>query len=177
LLNRLKKDLPKGGGRLYSAYLLLKLLHVLAVVAFLGNISMGLFWKAIADRSGRAEIVAHTLRGIILSDRLITIPSIVVILIAGFGAASIGGWKILGTGWILWSLVLFIIAGLAFAPVSRAQRELAELAAAGGPGLVASEPYRRLSHTWELWGTVALVAPLLALVLMVLKPTLIALHR
>lgn len=138
---------------------------------------MGLFWKAIADRSGKAEIVAHTLRGIILSDRLITIPSIFVILIGGFGAASVGGWTILGTGWILWSLVLFIIAGIAFGPVSRAQRELAELAAAGGAGLVASEPYRRISHKWELWGTIALVAPLLALVLMVLKPTLVAFHR
>jgi uncharacterized membrane protein len=162
---------------LYNAYLLLKLLHVLAVVAFLGNISMGLFWKAVADRSGKAEIVAHTLRGIILSDRLITIPAIVVILIAGFGAASIGGWTILGTGWILWSIILFIIAGVAFGPVTRAQRELAELADAGGPGLVASEPYRRLSHKWELWGTIALVAPLLALVLMVVKPTLVAFHR
>jgi uncharacterized membrane protein len=162
---------------MYSVYLLLKLVHVVAVVAFLGNISTGLFWKAIADRTGRPEIVAHTLRGIILSDRLITIPSIVVILIGGFGAALAGGWTILGTGWILWSLILFIIAGIAFGPVSRAQRELADLAAAGGPGLVASAPYRRLSHRWELLGAVALVAPLLALVLMILKPALIAFHR
>ena len=162
---------------MYSVYLVLKLVHVVAVVAFLGNISTGLFWKAIADRSGKSEIVAHTLRGIILSDRLITIPSIIVILIAGFGAASIGGWTILGTGWILWSLILFIIAGIAFVPVSRAQRELADLAESGGPGFVASVAYRRLSHRWELWGGIALLAPLLAVVLMVLKPALVALHR
>jgi uncharacterized membrane protein len=160
---------------MYSAYLLLKLVHVIAVVAFLGNISTGLFWKAIADRTGRPEIAAHTLRGIILSDRLITIPSIVVILIGGFGAASLGGWKILGTGWILWSLVLFIIAGVAFGPVSRAQRELAELASAGTS--LTSEAYRKLSRRWEIWGTVALVTPLLALVLMVTKPALVAFHR
>ncbi len=162
---------------MYSVYLLLKLIHVVAVVAFLGNISTGLFWKTLADRSGKAEIVAHTLRGIILSDRIITMPSIAVILIAGFGAASVGGWKILGTGWILWSLILFIIAGLAFIPVTQAQRELADLASTGGPGLIESEPYRRVSHKWELWGTVALVTPLIALVLMVLKPALIAFHR
>jgi len=160
---------------MYSAYLLLKVVHVIAVVAFLGNISTGLFWKAIADRSGRPEIAAHTLRGIILSDRLITIPSIVVILIAGFGAASISGWTILGTGWILWSLVLFMIAGIAFMPVSRAQRELADLASAGTP--LTSDAYRKLSRRWEVWGTVALVTPLLALVLMVIKPALIAFHR
>ncbi len=159
---------------MYSAYLLSKLVHVAAVVAFLGNISTGLFWKAIADRTGRPEILAHTLRGIILSDRLITMPSVVVILIAGFGAASMGGWNVLGTGWILWSLVLFIIAGIAFVPVSRAQRELADLAASGGPGLVASEPYRRFSRRWQLWGAVALLTPLLALVLMVVKPALVA---
>ncbi len=160
---------------MYNAYLLLKLVHVLAVVAFLGNIATGLFWKAIADRSGRPDIAAHTLRGIILSDRLITIPSIIVILIAGFGAASISGWTILGTGWILWSLVLFAIAGVAFGPVSRAQRELAELASAGTS--LTSEAYRKLSRRWEVWGTVALLAPLLALVLMITKPALVAFHH
>jgi uncharacterized membrane protein len=160
---------------MYNAYLLLKLVHVIAVVAFLGNISTGLFWKAIADRSGRPDIAAHTLRGIILSDRLITIPSIILILIGGFGAASISGWTILGTGWILWSLVLFIIAGVAFVPVSRAQRDLAELASAGTS--LTSEAYRKLSRRWEIWGTVALVTPLLALVLMITKPALVAFHR
>ncbi|HEX5274402.1 MAG TPA: DUF2269 family protein [Candidatus Rubrimentiphilum sp.] len=160
---------------MYSAYLLLKLVHVIAVVAFLGTISTGLFWKVIADRTGRPDIAAHTLRGIILSDRFITIPSIVVILIAGFGAASISGWTILGTGWILWSLVLFIIAGVAFVPVSRAQRELAELASAGTA--LSSEAYRNLSRRWETWGAVALITPLLALVLMVTKPALAAFHR
>jgi hypothetical protein len=31
--------------------------------------------------------------------------------------------------------------------------------------------YGKLSSQWKLWGMVALVAPLLAMVLMVLKPT------
>src|SRR5579862_9894649 len=102
-------------------YLALKTVHILAVVAFLGNISVGLFWKRFADRTGDAAIVAHTLRGIIAADRLITIPSIVVIVLAGVALAIAAGIPILGTGWVLWAIVLFGISGIAFAPVSRAQ--------------------------------------------------------
>jgi uncharacterized membrane protein len=32
--------------------------------------------------------------------------------------------------------------------------------------------YQRLAHTWERWGAVALLTPVAALVLMVLKPSL-----
>ena len=46
-------------------YLAMKVLHVLAVVLFLGNIITGVFWKAHGDRTGDPRIIAHTLEGII----------------------------------------------------------------------------------------------------------------
>jgi hypothetical protein len=76
----------------YSIY---KVIHLAAVIIFLGNIATGLFWKVHADRSSNPQIIAHTLHGIIRSDRWFTIPAIVVILIGGFGAASKGGLPIL----------------------------------------------------------------------------------
>lgn len=158
-------------------YLALKLIHILAVVAFLGNITTGVFWKMIADRTGRPDLIEHTVRGITLSDRLITIPSIIVIVLAGLGAAIVGGWPILGTGWILWSLILFIIAGIAFGPVSRAQREMAEILSTRAANVLASEAYLRASARWQLWGTIATIAPLIAVAFMVLKPSLIAFHH
>jgi len=60
-------------------YLLLKAVHVLAVVLFLGNIVTGIFWKAHGDRTGDPRIMAHTLDGIIRSDRWFTIPGVVLI--------------------------------------------------------------------------------------------------
>ena len=49
--------------------------------------------------------------GVIRSDRLFTVPGVFLILASGFFAAIRGGFPILGTGWILWTLVLFGISG------------------------------------------------------------------
>jgi len=155
-------------------YLWLKLLHLVAVVAFLGNITTGLFWKLHADRTRDPRIIAHTFDGIIRSDRWFTIPGVVVILVGGIGAAIAGGIPLLGTGWILWSIVLFTISGLVFViRVAPLQTQLRALAQAGAEqGSLDWARYHRLARTWELWGAVALVTPVAALVLMVLKPSL-----
>ncbi len=154
-----------------SLYLALKVVHVFAVVMFLGNISVGILWKQIADRTQDAKIIAHTLAGIILADRVFTIPSVVLLLAAGIGTALVGHISILGTGWVLWPLVLFIISGIAFGPIARAQRRLLAIAQ-GDAGTIDWTTYRRLSAQWTVWGTMALVAPLIAMIIMIAKPTL-----
>lgn len=158
-------------------YLLLKTLHVLAVVLFLGNIITGIFWKAHADRTGDPRIIAHVMDGIIRSDRFFTIPGAALLTILGISAAMTGGLPIFGTGWIWQSIVLLSIAGIAFKlrlePLQRAMREVALAGAAtggaGGKGWDAAA-YGRLSKQWAFWGVVALVTPLGAMFLMVLKP-------
>jgi uncharacterized membrane protein len=155
-------------------YLWLKLLHITAVIAFLGNITTGLFWHAHASRTRDPRILAHTMDGIIRSDRLFTIPGVIVIVGAGLAAAIIGGLPILRTGWILWTLILFTVSGIAFmARVVPLQRELHAVAEAGlRNGSFDYDHYHRLARRWEFWGGVALVAPLAGLALMVLKPDL-----
>jgi uncharacterized membrane protein len=153
---------------LYASF---KVVHILAVVMFLGNITTGLFWKRHADRTRDARIVAHTLAGIIASDRLFTMPGVIVIVLAGVGAAMIGGLPLLRTGWIFWALVLFTISGIVFgARVVPLQRHMAHLMGAGETPDWAQ--YHRLSRAWEFWGAVALLAPVGALLLMVMKPLL-----
>jgi uncharacterized membrane protein len=152
-------------------YLTLKTLHILAVVLFLGNIITGVFWKAHADRTGDPRIMAHTLDGIIRSDRWFTIPGVLLIIAFGMGAAIMARLPILGTGWILHSLILFAISGLAFmGQVAPLQRKLLALAREGVGGRWDPAAYHRLSRRWELWGAVAVLTPLAALVLMVVKP-------
>ena len=156
-------------------YFVLKLLHVAAVVMFLGNTTTGVFWKADADRTRDPVIIAHVMRGIIRSDRWFTVPGVVGIVTAGILAAIVGDLPILGTGWIFWSIVLFSISGLAFmirlAPLQRSLAGLADEAARAGTPL--DWPlYERLSRQWAIWGAIALVTPLIALALMVLKPAL-----
>lgn len=163
----------KGGCMAYSW---LKLLHLVAVVFFLGNITTGIFWKAHADRTKDPRLMAHALEGIIRSDRWFTIPGVIGILAGGFGAAAFGRMPILGTGWILWSVALFSISGLAFMlRVVPLQRRLAALAHAGSSAGLDWTTYRAWSKSWEIWGAVATIAPFVAMVLMVLKPDLPAL--
>jgi len=155
-------------------YLPLKLLHIVAVIAFLGNIATGLFWHMHAARTRDARLLAHTMDGIIRSDRLFTIPGVVVIIASGILTAVIGGLPLLRTGWILWTLVLFGISGLIFmAFVGPLQRRLLALAQAGaGNGDFDYEGYANVARRWEFWGAAALLTPAAGLVLMVLKPAL-----
>ena len=70
--------------------------------------------------------------------------------------------------------MLFAISGLAFMlRVAPLQRQLHALAAAGASaGTFDYAAYRALAVQWDIWGTVATLAPFAALVLMVLKPSL-----
>jgi uncharacterized membrane protein len=155
------------------SYGFLKLVHILAVVLFLGNITTGLFWKAFADRTRDPRIIAHALRGLIASDRWFTLPGVGLIVLAGVAAALHAGLPLLRTGWIAWSIGLFSLSGLAFGSrVAPLQRRMAALAAAGANGDFDWEAYRALSRSWKIWGLVALLTPLAAAALMVLKPAL-----
>ena len=155
-------------------YLWMKLVHILAVVLFLGNIITGLFWHRHAERTRNPRLLAHAMDGVIRSDRLFTMPGITVIIATGVIAAIQAGLPLLRTGWIAWTLVLFTISGLLFmfrvAPLQRQLRTLAEAGAASGS--FDYEAYHRVALRWEIWGAGATLTPLLALALMVLKPAL-----
>lgn len=157
-------------------YLALKTIHILAVVVFLGNIVVGGFWKAFADRTGNAAVMAHTIDGIMRADRIFTMPGVIVLFLAGMAAAGVGHYSILGTGWILWGLGLFVISGIASVPVTRAQRELSKILQAGLQTAEQRGQYEAGSRQWNLYGSIATLAPLAAVVIMVFKPSLPAFH-
>ena len=154
-------------------YFVLKLLHIAAVILFIGNITTGLFWAAHAHRTRDFTVIAATFDGIIRSDRWFTIPGVFGIIAAGIAAAVTAKLPILGTGWILWSIVLFAISGMIFgirvAPLQRELLRLAQTASSTGSTWAAFQP---TYVEWGHWGLLALLAPVLALVLMVLKPAL-----
>lgn len=153
-------------------YLWLKLVHVLAVVMFIGNIVTGVFWHKHAEKTRDPKLLAHTVEGVIRSDRLFTIPGVLLIIASGVFAAIQGGFPIFGTPWILWTLILFGISGAVFgirlAPLQRQMRALAESGVRSGA--FDYVPYHRLSRQWDLWAFFATATPLLGLALMVLKP-------
>jgi uncharacterized membrane protein len=153
-------------------YLVLKSLHVLSVVLFLGNIITGVFWKFHGDRVGTLPARAQALEGVIRSDRWFTMPGVFAIIITGVWMALNAHLPLLGTKWILWSLILFGISGVCFGGfVGPLQKKLLANVRSGIAGNWNQPEYRKLSRAWEIWGAIATLAPVVALFLMVTKPT------
>jgi uncharacterized membrane protein len=138
---------------------------------FLGNVYTGLFWKAHSDRTRDPRAIAHALDGIIRSDRLFTLPGALLILLTGYATARAVHISILSTPWVWQSLMLFAASGVMFslfvAPTQVRLRALALGATDVAP--LDWRLYRRLSHKWEFWGWAALVTPLAAVAVMVVK--------
>lgn len=156
-------------------YLWFKLIHITAVVAFLGNITTGVFWHRHAAKTRDPKILSHTMDGIIRSDRIFTMPGVIVIILFGVLGAIHGNFPILRTGWILWTLILFSISGIVFmarlVPIQKKLRAMADEGIRVG-GAFDYAAYHALAKQWEVWGAIALFAPLIGMVLMVLKPNL-----
>jgi uncharacterized membrane protein len=155
-------------------YSIMKLLHVAFVIAFVGNIATGFLWHSHAAETRDPRLIAHVVDGIIRSDRVFTIPGVIGIVVTGVVTAMTGNLPLLGTGWILWALILFTASGLIFmvrvAPLQRQLRDFA--AAASDMKAFDYEKYRPLAIRWERWGAAALLTPVGAVVLMVLKPAI-----
>ena len=153
-------------------YIALKILHVAAVVIFLGNLVTGILWKMHGDQTGDPVIIRHTVAGLIRADRWFTIPGVVLILIGGFGAAVVGGLPLLRTPWILAGIILFTISGFAYmGRVVPLQRQMLAVARSGvETGTFDWDRYRALSRSWNVWGSIALLTPVLAMIGMIAKP-------
>jgi uncharacterized membrane protein len=152
-------------------YLIVKSLHVVSVVLFLGNIITGVFWKVHADIAGTVAARAQALDGIIKSDRIFTMPGVFLIIFTGVALALLQDYPMLRTAWILWSIVLFAISGLAFSfRVAPLQKRLLANTRAGLTSAWNEAEYKTLSSAWTLWGVIATLAPLIAVFLMVMKP-------
>jgi len=152
-------------------YFYLVLIHILAVIIFLGNITITPFWKLQAEKTKDRLVMLRTWQGIIKADRLFTMPGVSILLLFGIGAALHGGYNLISTGWIFWSLILYVISGAAFmAKVVPIQKNIVALSK--DESKFGWDEYKKLAKQWDIWGSVATIAPWIAVVLMVLKPNI-----
>ena len=152
-------------------YTYFKLLHLLAVILFLGNIITGLFWMHFAVKTKDLKIINHTMKVIILADRYFTIPGVIIITAGGFLAAIYGHFPILRTGWIFWSIVLFSISGIIFGfKVAPLQKKIYDITLNKQPSFNFDWAYFSKAYfEWDIWGLIAVLTPLAAFVMMTLK--------
>lgn len=149
-------------------YLIWKLLHIVAVIIFMGKITLDPFWKSAADKTRDRNKIADTLKNIIKADKLFTMPSVTLLIIFGFGAQMTFGYPI-ATPWIMWGITMIVISAAAFmAKVVPLQKKMYALAS--DESKFNWEEYEKLSKQWNIWGSIATLTPYIAVILMVLKP-------
>ena len=118
------------------------------------------------------NIIRHTMKVIIKLDGYFTVPGVIVITAGGIITAIYGRFPILGTGWILWSIIMFSISGLAFVfKVVPLQKKLYAMTPESGrePDDFDWGAFKMVYHDWDIWGLIALLTPLAAFVMMILK--------
>ncbi len=149
-------------------------LHVLGAVTALGpTLTYGL-WGRRAEEAG-GEVRAFALRTISWVDRRLATPSYVAQLVTGLVLVWLLRLDLLGTPWLLASLVLYagvvVFAVALYAPTFRRQRDLAARLAEDDDPALAPE-YRAVAARATRYGLVAVALTLAILYLMVAKPAL-----
>jgi len=148
-----------------SAYLLLKLAHVLlAVLAIGANLTYAL-WLRLGERE--PEHLPYTIRGIRAIDRRVTNPAYALLLVTGLAMALLSGIP-LTQMWLVLAIAIYVAAAVlgyfVFGPVVRG--ELAALERGG-----ARDPeYFRLRGRARTLGVITTAMVLTILALMVVKP-------
>jgi uncharacterized membrane protein len=153
-----------------SLYFALKIAHILGAVVLLGTGSGIAFFMLMADRTGDAKLIAHTAGVVVIADMIFTATAVIAQPITGAWLAAVAGYPLL-SGWIVASLVLYVVTGAFWLPVVWMQarmRDLARAAAAAGEPLPAA--YHRLFRLWFAFGFPGFGAVLAIIVLMVTRP-------
>ncbi len=152
-------------------YTVLKFIHILGVVLFVGNIVVTALWKTRADESGDLATVAFAQRTVARADWAFTLPGILLILIGGYGMALLGRLPLHGLRWLEWGQGLFYVSALIWVVVLiPTQRRLVAVSDAALRAGVLSPEFRSLSRRWAVWGGIATLLPVIVLFLMITKP-------
>ena len=152
-------------------YSVLKFIHILGVVLFVGNIIVTALWKTRADQSGNLATVAFAQRTVALADWVFTLPGVLFILIGGYAMAVRRPFPLHGLPWLEWGQGLFFVSALIWLVVLvPTQRRLVAVSAAALRSGVMGAEFGPLSRRWAMWGGIATLLPIIVLFLMVTKP-------
>jgi uncharacterized membrane protein len=155
-----------------TAYLALKYLHIIGAAVLLGTGAGIAFFMLMAHRTGEARTVAAVARIVVTADFVFTATAVVAQPITGVLLAWAIGHS-LRDGWIVLSILLYLVTGAFWLPVVWMQMRMRDLAAAAAR-LGASLPpeYHRLFRLWFAFGFPAFAAVLAIFWLMIARPRL-----
>ena len=153
-----------------NEYLVVKWLHVLSSTILFGTGLGSAFYMFLASRQRDPKVAYFVVRCVVVADWVFTTTAIIVQPVTGLWLVHLAGFD-LKSAWILWSIVLYFVAGTCWLPVVWLQlrmREMARVAAETGAPL--PERYGRFFRTWVVLGIPAFLALVVVFFLMVAKP-------
>ncbi|CAC9950727.1 integral membrane protein-like protein [Bathymodiolus heckerae thiotrophic gill symbiont] len=154
-----------------NTYLLLKSLHILGVVLFLGNIIITGWWKVMADRTKNKHIIAFAQRQVTLTDYVFTLGGVLLVLVTGIGNTMLHELDYFMIKWLAWGYWLFVASGIIWVaillPVQIKQARIAKQFSEEEP---IPKQYWKLGKLWIVFGVLATLLPLANLYWMVFKP-------
>ena len=151
-------------------YVVVKWLHILSSTLLFGTGLGSAWYMFFASRTLDARVVAVVARSVVMADWVFTTTTIVFQPLSGWYLAHLAGIP-LTVPWILWTLVLYVLAGACWLPVVWLQirmRDMAQRAAAEGSPL--PPLYTRYFRLWTALGVPAFMAMVAMFYLMVAKP-------
>jgi len=154
------------------AYLLLKYLHVIGAAILFGTGAGIAFFMLMAHLTGKAATIAAVARIVVIADFAFTATAAILQPLTGLGLVWNAGYS-LGDGWIVMSIILYLVTGAFWLPVVWMQmrmRALAEKAAAEGQLLPPA--YHKLFWTWFAFGFPAFASVAGILWLMIARPVI-----
>jgi uncharacterized membrane protein len=152
-----------------DAYTLLKTLHIIGVIVFIGNIIVTGWWKVMADKTKNPTIIAFAQRQVTLTDWVFTFGG--VTLLGGSAAVNVWIHDIpLSTPWVQWGFAIFCLSGLIWVAVLvPLQWKLSAMTRKFTPDSPIPARYWRLEALWLVFGFIDTVLPLAVVPLMVGK--------
>ncbi len=154
-------------------FLSIKLIHIFSAIILFGLGCGTVFFKMMADRSDNHAAIAVTSRHVVLADWWFTTPTVIIQPLTGIIMAQQTG-MVLTEGWVVQSIVLYVLTGICWLPVIYLQIRMRDIA---NQSLVENKPlptsYHYYSKIWMWLGVPAFFAMLGITTMMVFHSSLI----
>lgn len=154
-----------------NTYLTLKWIHIISSMLLVGTGFGSAFYLYFIHRTRNVQAIAEVSRLVVRADFWFTTPAVLIQPISGIALASIAGYS-LTQNWLVWTFILYGLAGLCWLPVVWLQIQMAKMAMqAQNQQEALPARYWQYTRYWEWLGYPAFLAMLAVYVLMVFKPT------
>ena len=150
--------------------LTVKWIHILSSTLLFGTGLGSAFYMFFTSLSRDVRATAVVVRYVVIADWAFTTPTIIIQPLTGLYLIHLAGFPLTST-WILWSIILYLVAGAAWLPVVWMQIKMRDMAVEAARANTELPPrYWQFLKLWVALGVIAFFSLVVVFYLMVAKP-------